>query len=937
MTIHLIITPQGELRVATPPRAEAEPPAALLSTAAAKGLVAAVEAGTAQGLLHLGTELLDADLPPEVGPGLGYLRDFSRQYLTALCRGAAQADALEIASVSPPSDAVLSAMVEDAPPITGSEYLNSEVLTRWWAALDQHVRGEVASHGGSAAGYLESRHPAWRAVGRVTFHLAENKRDTAYPFAFLATYTPQLSTGGQAQHLPLSRAVRESAKSKSRDQLLALLTPIQRAAKGIAWVKQLVDGGGIYQPLAWEPGQAYTFLQSVQALREAGLVVRTPDWWNAKSPPRARVSVSVGGAKQSVLGADALLDFSVGVTLQGQTLTHAELDELLLAADVDGGSGGLVRLGGRWVELDRDKLTQALDHWKQVERKTGDGVSFFEAMRWLATPTPGSAPGSSGETDDALAAEHHWVGIEPGPWLEQTLSKLRDPAGLKAAKVPGLLATLRPYQQTGVGWLNFVTALRLGACLADDMGLGKTIQVLAMLLGMKHEAKTVRKKMTGKNAGGNSGGRAAAPSLLVVPTSLMANWRGEIDRFAPSLRAITLHPAETTINLKNADALRKGVVGCDLVITTYGMVARLTALGELPWRVVILDEAQAIKNSGTRQTRAVKQLKADARIALTGTPVENRLSDLWSLFDFLNPGLLGSAPEFKRFVKQLTNDGHAHYAPLRRLVGPYILRRLKTDRRVIADLPDKTEVHAYCGLTKPQAALYQQSISELAKLLAESEGIQRRGLVLAYLMRFKQICNHPTQWHGSGGYDPAHSGKFQRLATLCAELAQRQERALVFTQFREITAPLAEHLAGVFGRPGLVLHGGTPVKKRQAMVADFQRDDGPPFFILSLKAGGTGLNLTAASHVIHFDRWWNPAVENQATDRAFRIGQKKNVLVHKFVCRGTVEEKIDAMIAEKTALAGAVIDADGGKMLTEMDDRALLDFVALDVNKAGEL
>jgi non-specific serine/threonine protein kinase len=369
------------------------------------------------------------------------------------------------------------------------------------------------------------------------------------------------------------------------------------------------------------------------------------------------------------------------------------------------------------------------------------------------------------------------------------------------------------------------------------------------------------------------------------------------------------------------------------------MISRLPWLSERSWELVILDEAQAIKNSGTRQTRAVKSLHGNARIALTGTPIENRLSDLWSLFDFLNPGLLGGAKAFSSFVKRLNAREHNNFAPLRSLAKPYILRRLKTDKRIIADLPDKTEVNAFCTLSKRQAALYEQSVRELATLIDQADGIQRRGVVLAYLMRLKQICNHPAQLTGgSESYAPEQSGKFQRLRELCEELAERQEKTLIFTQFREISGPLAEFLQTVFGRPGLVLHGGTSVPKRRDLVEAFQREDGPPFFVLSLKAGGTGLNLTEASHVIHFDRWWNPAVENQATDRAFRIGQKRNVFVHKFVCRGTVEDKIDEMIAQKSGMARELLDdnAGGETMLTEMSNDELLRFVALDVSKAME-
>jgi non-specific serine/threonine protein kinase len=379
----------------------------------------------------------------------------------------------------------------------------------------------------------------------------------------------------------------------------------------------------------------------------------------------------------------------------------------------------------------------------------------------------------------------------------------------------------------------------------------------------------------------------------------------------------------------------KQVDAHDAVITTYGTAMRTEWIREHSWRHMILDEAQAIKNPGAKQTKAVKAMTASWRLALTGTPVENRLGDLWSLFDFLNPGLLGSAKAFNGLCRSMASSKQG-YAPLRRLVQPYILRRLKTDKSVISDLPDKTEVNAYCLLTKRQAALYQQSVDEMRTAIEELDGIERRGVVLAFLMRFKQICNHPSQWLGDGGYEAADSGKLARLRELCDSIAARQDKALVFTQFREMTDPLAGFLAEIFGRSGLVLHGGTPVKKRQGLVKSFQEDDRVPFMVLSLKAGGTGLNLTAASHVIHFDRWWNPAVENQATDRAFRIGQRKNVLVHKFVCRGTVEERIDEMIASKQKLSDEVLSGGGDSALTEMSNEELLSMVSLDLSSALE-
>ena len=475
---------------------------------------------------------------------------------------------------------------------------------------------------------------------------------------------------------------------------------------------------------------------------------------------------------------------------------------------------------------------------------------------------------------------------------------------------------MRPYQRAGVQWLYLLARLKLGACLADDMGLGKTIQVLALLLVLKSET-------AGK----------AEPSLLVAPASLLANWAFEIARFAPSLKAMVAHPSAMPSEALKA-AGPDNPADVDLVITSYGYLARAPWLKERVWRLVAIDEAQAIKNPEAQQTRSVKQIKAAARIALTGTPIENRLGDLWSIFDFLNPGLLGSSKQFSSYVKQLADRPHNPYGPLRELVRPYILRRLKTDKSIIADLPDKTEVKAFCPLSRRQAALYQQAVDDLTRQLEEADGIRRRGIVLSLLVRLKQICNHPSQWLGDNAWAEEDSGKFARLRDLAEEIAARQEKALVFTQFKETTAPLAAFLGAVFGRPGLVLHGETAVKKRKELVLRFQEDEAVPFFVLSLKAGGAGLNLTAASHVIHFDRWWNPAVENQATDRAFRIGQTRNVLVHKFVCHGTVEDKIDQMIESKQRLAGDFLSGGAELPLTELKDAELLKLVSLDLAAA---
>jgi non-specific serine/threonine protein kinase len=867
----------------------------------------AFERSSSAGLLQLATAELETPLPAS----FVFWRDFARAYLTQLCHTPGlQAEPQPLPA---PDDRDLAALAETAPPMTGIEYLSGDALKAAWLDLDSLVRAEIRGFAGGAQAYLRTKNPVWNLVGRVSFHLAENKRDAVRPFAFLATYTSRVSNKARPQYTPLGRALEEYAGVRNRNALLSLLSPVHRASEASTLIRELVSSGEIFHPLAWEPDEAYRFLRDIPIFESSGILVRVPDWWKAGRPPRPVVSVKIGDRKTQTLGLDALLDFSVQVTLDGQQISESEWKSILAVTQ------GLVLLKGKWVEIDREKLTEVLQHWENLEAAHREsGISFAEGMRLLA--------GAGLDRKEEFLAQddaREWSSVAAGDWLNGVLGELHDPARIQDCE-PGedLKAELRPYQKTGANWLWFMYRLGLGACLADDMGLGKTIQVLSLLLLIRRAKQRNRERRN--------------PSLIVVPASLVANWKAELQLFAPSLSVFFAHPSETPAAALE-DFTRDGAgtpPEADVVITTYGMLLRAAWLRGVEWDLVVLDEAQAIKNPSARQTRAAKELKARGRVLLTGTPVENRLSDLWSLFDFACPGLLGSAGVFGRYIKDLASKGQSQYGPVRALVRPYILRRLKTDRRIIADLPDKSEVRAFCPLTKTQAALYEQSVQELARRLETSDGIQRRGIVLSFILRFKQICNHPSQWLGSGEYAPEESGKFLRLRDLVEEVASRQEKVLVFTQFREMTSPLASFLESVFRRPGLVLHGGTPVKKRRALIDDFQRDGGPPFFVLSLKAGGTGLNLTAASHVIHFDRWWNPAVENQATDRAFRIGQHRNVLVHKFVCRGTVEDRIEALVEEKKGMVQELLEEGSEKLLTEMSNEELLRFVALDIRSA---
>ena len=887
-----LLTPRGRLRVAAAEDAPA------LAPEVRQRLEDAFGRGAGHGLLQLGAGEVGTALPA----ALGYWREMGALFVTTLCTSRPASEGRRV-DLPPAPMEDLRALAAAPPPMTGAEYLTAPVLETLWDDMGVAFQEELESSGASVQDLLKRWSPAWNLVGRVHFHLAENRKDEESPFAFLATYTSRLSAHGRAQHVPLGQALREYAGEAKRERLLSLLLPVQRAAETCSWLKTMVDAGEIFHPLRFSPGEAFRLLTDIPRLEAAGVVVRVPGSWRGHRPPRPQVTATVGGRPPSGLGTEALLDFRMEVTLDGERLTEAEVARLLAGTD------GLALLRGQWVTVDRARLGRMLDEFRRVERAAAaGGLRFAEAMRMLA----GAEVVGDSEVD---RADPDWSQVVAGPWLAETLKGLRTPDGLGRIKTGETLeAVLRPYQQVGARWLHLLSTLGLGACLADDMGLGKTIQVLALLLVRKRERK--------------------GPSLLIAPASLLANWAAEASRFAPGLRVLVAHPsALAAAELKELPPER--LENVDLAVTSYGTLLRLPWLLRTRWDLVVLDEAQAIKNPSAQQTRAAKKLQAGARIALSGTPIENRLSDLWSIFDFVNPGLLGSAKEFSSFAKRLAERPHHAFEPLRELVRPYILRRLKTDKSVIADLPDKTEVKAFCPLSRRQAALYEQAVRELEERIGQASGISRKGLILSFLMRFKQICNHPSQWLGDSAWVEADSGKLGRLREIAEVIAARQEKVLVFTQFREVTAPLAAHLGKVFGREGLVLHGATAVKERQERVRAFQEDEAVPFFVLSLRAGGAGLNLTAASHVVHFDRWWNPAVENQATDRAFRIGQTKNVLVHKFVCRGTVEDKIDQMIESKRQFSRDILEGGTEMLLTEMKDEELLKLVALDLRAAS--
>ena len=791
---------------------------------------------------------------------------FLRQVAGAFVKALTDIPELEIAreeAVVRPSEELCEELLLSVPFGIGTEYITAAWVDGIFRKLKEVFASEIAAYEGTVQLYLTEKSQQLRVPERIFFHLVENKQDEGrYPFAFLATYATRDSQG-MVRHMPLSYALTEY--EHERGKLVELLSCLNGAAEASALIGDFMESGELFHPLGLTAAEAYAFLRDAEAIEAAGILCRVPNWWKRGSGQVA-MQVRLGEEKPSMLGFDALVSMKPELTVDGVALTGAEIRKLLAQTE------GLALLKGKWVVVDHARLRALLASMEKYE----GSVTLLEALRMET---------GIGETQD----------IDIGPLVTNGMRGRRVPATVKA--------TLRPYQKTGFHWLSYMQEMGFGACLADDMGLGKTLQVLTWLDDMRRSDPETR-------------------VLLIVPASLLGNWKKEAERFTPAIEVQILH-GMTSAAMKELASSPPF-----LTITTYGMVSRLAALQERRWSAVILDEAQAIKNPGTKQTRAIKKLQADQRVAMTGTPIENDLTNLWSLFDFLNKGLLGSSDEFNLFAKQLEKNPEG-YQKLKNMVSPFILRRVKTDKSIIADLPDKLETIDYTDLSAKQIVLYRKQVSELEKAISEAEGMQRRGIVLSAITKLKQICNHPDQFLGQETYDPKESGKFAMLREICETIYEKRERVLVFTQYREITEHLAEFLEQIFHAKGLVLHGGTRVKRRQEMAEAFNGEDYVPFMVLSVKAGGTGLNLTGANHVIHFDRWWNPAVENQATDRAFRIGQTKDVVVHKMVCTGTIEERIDTLISSKKELSENVIGAGGETWITELGDKELMELLRL--------
>lgn len=769
----------------------------------------------------------------------------------------------------------LQRLLDTAPFVIGSEYISKEWIQGIFDRLTSVFAKEIINYNGKVEAYLAQKSERLHTAERIFFHLVENK-NSDFPFAFIATYSTK--KGNKVKHMPLGYALTEF--KNHRNKLMELLSCLNKVAEVSTLISSFMETGELFHPLKITSQEAYEFLKQIGDIEALGVLCRIPNWWRKRSMSITK-TIKLGEKEPSSLSFDTLITLTPTLTVNGEELTKTDIKKILSQSD------GLAFLKGKWIEVNHKRLEALLSELEQGEKE----ITLLQAFQMNADT----------KTDEIDIGET----VSNGKWLYSLFQKLKNPETIKNTRLPkSVKAKLRPYQLHGYTWLNYMNELNFGACLADDMGLGKTLQVLSYLEKIRIKAKNSK-------------------ILLIVPASLLGNWEREIQKFVLLMDYQILHG--NTAKELGKQLIDKTVF---LNITTYGMASRIKELEKETWDVIILDEAQAIKNPASKQTKQIKSLDSKMRIAMTGTPIENDLTNLWSLFDFLNKGLLGTSSEFKRFSKTL-KESPVKYIQLKNMISPFLLRRLKVDKQIISDLPDKFEMIDYAGLSKKQIVLYRKIVSDMKEKIIQSSGINRRGLILSTIMKLKQVCNHPSQYLGETDFLEEDSGKFQMLKDLCEVIYEKRERVLVFTQFKEITEILSRFLSSVFHSEGLVLHGSTSIKERNKIVEVFQSDTYIPFIVLSVKAGGTGLNLTNANHVIHFDRWWNPAVENQATDRAFRIGQDKNVMVHKLVCRETIEEKIDEIIESKQALAKDLIDSAENKWITELSDDEILKLLSL--------
>lgn len=760
-------------------------------------------------------------------------------------------------------------ILDNKPMCLGNEYINEQ----WVKSISEKIiliyKKEISSFEGTVDLYFTNKNNKLITPSRIYFHLVESREDTA-SFAFMATYTTK--ENGNIKHYPLKYALKEYKNSLG--ELQELTKSLYNVSKQSQLIKKLIETGEIFSPIFINVDEAYEFLKEIELYEHNGIVCRVPNWWEQRKDSTS-IQVNIEQKMKDgygLLNEGSLIYVSPQMTYNGINITKEEINQLLLKTE------GLSYIKDKWVEVDKKRLQHLLDQYEELKQ---DGSTLSEVLKKYSTIE---------ESDINIKFSN------PN-WFTDIVQKNleRHPELFDVSK--DFIGNLRPYQYDAYKWLLGMAQYNYGVCLADDMGLGKTIEILSFLLSYKHISKD--------------------NVLLIVPASLVGNWESEIKKFCPTMDYYIARKVSS-----NALKIKKSF----LTITTYQVAQRLKSIYETNWGIVILDEAQAIKNPDTKQAKLIKSLNRRMSIAMTGTPIENNLLNLWSIFDFINEGLLGTETTFRKNYNIKSSDPK-NVGKLSKIIKPFILRRLKTDKNIIKDLPEKNETIIYTELTKKQIILYKKIVSEIegTKISEENQFTQKR-IILTAILHLKQVCNHPSQFIGDNEYIPEDSGKFMALKDLCEIMFEKREKVLIFTQFKEITYKLNDFLEKIFKKRGLVITGDTPMNTRNKYIEAFQNGD-IPYMILSLKAAGVGLNLTAASNVIHFDRWWNPAVENQATDRTFRIGQTRNVNVYKFTTKNTVEEIISHLIDIKVELSDSIIGDIDNNVLNKLSSEQLLESI----------
>lgn len=748
-------------------------------------------------------------------------------------------------------DKTIYKIIESAPYIIGLEFINKDWVLNILAQFNVAYKNVVEKSQKTHMEYLISKGNFFIIPSRIYFHLVENKDNDGYPFAFLATYTA--IDNGKLIHCPLKNALTQLKSDKNK--LTSLVSSITEATKESALIKKFVESGNIFYPTKLSEHEAYSFLKEVPFYERCGIVCRIPKWYTESI---SKIQVDIDEQAKFSLHVDGDMIPVPAMLYKGVEISYEEAQALLLKEE------GLEIIKGKWIENNHSEIKELL---REFDLLSQEGTSLLEIFKMKSISF-------KEQKSNPIPIE-----ISQKSWLTRLFQKDFDDSTNLLPTLP-FSTVLRPYQTNAFKWMYGMSKLKMGVCLADDMGLGKTIEVLSFLDKIKEEGKE--------------------KVLIIVPATLVENWKKEINKFAPHFSVFILKGENEPVDDR---------VKAYITITTYQTAIRLDYINRINWDLVVLDEAQAIKNYYTSQSKKVKSLNSKMRIAMTGTPIENNLLELWSLFDFINPGLLGTRNEFSYFYNSIkTGSAIEKQKKLKSLISPFILRRVKTDKKIIADLPNKHEIDVTINLSKKQIVLYRKIVSEFEEKKARTESSrQNQALVFTTMLKLKQVCNHPSQYLGDEKYDLEDSGKFIELKRICETIHAKREKVLVFTQFKEIISAINELLSKVFNKIGYSIDGETSMQKRNAYIDSFQNGD-TPYMVLSLKTAGVGLNLTAAQNVIHFDRWWNPAVENQATDRVFRIGQTKNVTVYKFTTADTVEEYIFRKMAVKQQLTDEIIN-----------------------------